>query len=228
MGPSLPVAERTSRGPAVNAAACRGVLSPSDARHPLVTDQEVIMSLRSRLAAAGAALGLALSGVAVATPTAAATPFCGITWGSLAKASTPMSTNAITAVRSGRHACYDRLVIDLAATSRTGYDVRYVSDVYAGGSGALIPLRGGARIRIIAKAPTHDGLGRTTYRPANHRELVEVSGYSTFRQVAWAGSFEGQTTVGLGVRARLPFRVFTLTDSSARTTRLVIDVAHRW
>ena len=37
-----------------------------------------------------------------------------------------------------------------------------------------------------------------------------MAGYSTFRQVAWAGTFEGQTTLALGVRARLPFRVFTL------------------
>ena len=34
--------------------------------------------------------------------------------------------------------------------------------------------------------------------------MPNVAGYRTFRQVAWAGSFEGQTTVGLGVRARLP------------------------
>lgn len=55
-------------------------------------------------------------------------------------------------------------------------------------------------------------------------------GYSTFRQVAWAGSFEGQTTLALGVRARLPFRVFSLnrTPNSGHTPRLVIDVAHRW
>jgi hypothetical protein len=52
--------------------------------------------------------------------------------------------------------------------------------------------------------------------------LVNVTGFSTFRQVAWAGSFEGQTTVGLGVRARLPFRVFTLPG------RVVVDVAHVW
>ena len=54
-----------------------------------------------------------------------------------------------------------------------------------------------------------------------------MAGYSTFRQVAWAGSFEGQTTVGLGVRARLPFRVFALTGPGTGS-RLVIDVAHRW
>ena len=57
-----------------------------------------------------------------------------------------------------------------------------------------------------------------------------VAGFDTFRQVAWAGSFEGQTTLALGARARLPFRVLTLdgTPSSDHTPRLVIDVAHRW
>ncbi|MDF2144717.1 hypothetical protein [Knoellia sp. p5-6-4] len=42
----------------------------------------------------------------------------------------------------------------------------------------------------------------------------------------WDSSFEGDTQLGLGVRARLPFRVSTLQD--AMTSRLVIDVAHRW
>jgi len=57
--------------------------------------------------------------------------------------------------------------------------------------------------------------------------MVSVSGYSTFRQVASAGSFEGYTTIALGVRARLPFRVFTAPWAD-RGSRLVIDVAHRW
>jgi hypothetical protein len=57
---------------------------------------------------------------------------------------------------------------------------------------------------------------------ANRAELVDVTGFQTFRQVAWAGSFEGTTSVGLGVRARLPFRVITLAD------RIVVDVAHFW
>jgi hypothetical protein len=57
-----------------------------------------------------------------------------------------------------------------------------------------------------------------------------VTGYRTFRQVAWAGSSEGISSIGLGVRARLPFRVFTLAGipGSATGTRLVIDVANSW
>jgi hypothetical protein len=45
--------------------------------------------------------------------------------------------------------------------------------------------------------------------------------------VGWAGSFEGQTTLGLGVRARLPFRAFVLPGPGSGS-RLVVDVAHRW
>jgi hypothetical protein len=54
-----------------------------------------------------------------------------------------------------------------------------------------------------------------------------VRGYDTFRQVAYTGSFEGQTTLGLGVRARLPFRVTTVAGPGTNT-RLVVDVAHHW
>ncbi len=45
--------------------------------------------------------------------------------------------------------------------------------------------------------------------------------------MAYAGSFEGQTTLGLGVRARLPFRAFVLAGPGDGS-RLVVDVAHRW
>jgi hypothetical protein len=76
-------------------------------------------------------------------------------------------------------------------------------------------------------APAYDiETGRSTL-PTASPELVDVSGFRTFRQVAGAGSFEGQTTIGLGVRAKLPFRVFTLTGPGSGS-RLVIDVAHRW
>jgi hypothetical protein len=97
-------------------------------------------------------------------------------------------------------------------------------------SGKPVPLRGGAALAIVLKADDHDANGAPTYTPANRSELVDVSGYRTFRQVAWAGSFEGTTQIGLGVRARLPFRVTTLTGipGSSNGTRVIIDVAHAW
>jgi len=165
--------------------------------------------------------------------TAAAAPYCGITWGSLAKSGTQDAVaDTLRNVRAGEHACFDRLVIDLGGqdVSFDSYDVRYVSQVYSDGKGDPVPVRGAADLQVTVLAPAYDDGGHATFAPANKREVVDVTGYETFRQVAWAGSFEGRTTIALGVRARLPFRVFTLDGvaNSGDTPRLVIDVAHRW
>jgi hypothetical protein len=99
--------------------------------------------------------------------------------------------------------------------------VEYVPAVEQDGSGAVVPLRGGAYLQITVGA--HDD----RYRPADRRELANVTGFTTFRQVASAGGYEGYSSVGLGVRATLPFRVVTLAGPG-NTVRVVIDVAHRW
>ncbi len=149
---------------------------------------------------------------------------CFVRWGSLPKAGPVMTTAEITSVRAGRHTCFDRLVVDLQDGSVAGaYSVRYVPQVTFDGSGDPLSLRGGAFLEVITKAPIipTDGLWDDSGR------FVDVSGYRTFRDVKWAGSFEGQTTVGLGVRARLPFRVMVL-NGPGSGSRLVVDVAHRW
>ena len=40
----------------------------------------------------------------------------------------------------------------------------------------------------------------------------------------FAGSYEGRTTIVLGVRKRLPFRVWSYTEQGYR--RVVLDIAH--
>jgi hypothetical protein len=184
------------------------------------------MLRRTRVLVAALALAAGLAPVAVVTASASAAaapaPYCGIRWGSLAKNATPTTQSHVTNLRAGRHGCYDRLVFDVRGGNVTGYHVQYVGTVYEDPTGRVVPLRGGAKLQVVADAPSYDLAGRLTYHFANRAELVNVSGYRTFRQVAWAGSFEGQTNIGLGVRARLPFRVFTLPG------RLVVDVAHLW
>jgi hypothetical protein len=196
-----------------------------------ITRKTVFAALAIMAVPAAAIACPAIAGSSSAPRTATAstvtTTSCPRGWGSLPEAKGRMVVSPITNVRTGRHACFDRLVVDLRGRA-PGYDVRYVSNVYQDGSGFLVPLRGGAKLQIIVKAPAYDINGyRPTYQPANPRELTNVTGYRTFRQVADAGSFEGQTTIGLGVRARLPFRVFTLAGPGSNS-RLVIDVAHRW
>lgn len=183
---------------------------------------------RAVITSAAAAGALALAAPAATAATTAA-PSCGITWGSGTKANgLSLSRGHLDNIRSGRHGCFDRLVLDVGdAGSGVKYDVRYVDTVHEDGSGKVVPLRGAAKLQIIARVPAYDEDFEPTYRPANRRELVDTSGYQTFRQAAWAGSFEGQTTLGLGVRGRLPVRV-TVIDGPGSTSRLVVDVAHRW
>lgn len=165
------------------------------------------------------------SGLVSAGP-AAADPYCGLVWGSLAKTDPAMSQAKVVDVRTGQHYCFDRLVVDLNGPV-AGYTVRYVPQVVQDGSGLPVQLRGQAFLQFTLNAPAYDDKGNPTYTPADAKELANVTGYRTFRQVAWAGSFEGYTSLGLGVRARLPFRVFALPGPDAGS-RLVIDVAHFW
>lgn len=171
---------------------------------------------RTRRAAAALAAAAALTSASAVAAGPASAASCAVTWGSGAKTSAPLATGRLTAVRAGHHTCYDRLVVDMTRAA-PGYDVRYVTTVYADGSGNPVPVAGGARLAVVVRK------GATSV-PA----MPSVAGYPTFRQVRWAGSFEGQTTLALGVRARLPFRVFTIRDAATNTSRLVVDVAHRW
>ncbi|WP_336087679.1 AMIN-like domain-containing (lipo)protein [Nocardia sp. SSK8] len=163
-------------------------------------------------------------GASLWTAPAAATPsYCGLTWGSLDKSAPSYARATVSAVRAGRHDCFDRMVVDLNGPV-AGYHVGYVDAVTMDGSGHPVPLRGGAFLHVTVQAPAYDDAGQATFRPAQPGEVVNVAGYQTFRQVAWAGSFEGRTGFGLGVRARLPFRVLVLENPA----RLVVDVAHYW
>ena len=167
------------------------------------------------------AISLLLLGVAPAAVSAAPASSCAVAWGSGTKATVGTATADMIGLRAGRHACFDRLVFDFRGPV-DGYWVSYVDQVTMDGSGEPVPVRGGARLSVSIGAPSYNQSYEETYIPANRRELVNVTGYQTFRQAAWAGSWEGTTTVGLGVRARLPFRVFTLSD------RVIVDVAHLW
>lgn len=157
--------------------------------------------------------------------TAPAEGSCGVTWGSGAKSDGPGTTpsSRVHNVRTGRHECYDRFVVDLTGSAR-GYNVRYVRRFRQDPSGDVIPLPGGARIEIVIRAPAVDLNGHATYPGVVGEPLpgVNLAGYETFRSTRYGGTFEGYTQFGLGVRARLPFRVLQLSH------RVVIDVAHHW
>jgi hypothetical protein len=188
---------------------------PVLAHRPTEKEETVPHPLKISLVAAftivAASLGFVSSRAGAAT-----TEYCGITWGSLAKHSGQgpgISPAPLTAVSAGQHPCFDRLVFQLNGPV-AGYNLHY-GPVLTEGQGLPLALRGGASLDIVL------------YAPANPSNVVNVSGFRTFRQVADGGSFEGYTTIGLGVRARLPFRVFTL-PGPGHQSRIVVDVAHQW
>lgn len=185
-----------------------------------------------RLVVATATLALTAAILAVApapsgaVPAPERAPFCGITWGSAIKRSAPANSpdTPLDDVRVGEHECFDRMVFDLDGPA-AGYRIQYVDEVHQQGSGNVIPLRaGGASLEIVLKLPAYDSGGNPTYDAVAPRRLprVALSGFETFRVAKYGGSFEGRTTIALGVRARLPMRVTTLDD------RIILDVAHRW
>jgi hypothetical protein len=179
-----------------------------------------------RLAATAALLALVFVGVPATGATADdAEVTCANTWGSLAKAARPLTSpdTHVVNVRAGRHECFDRLVIDHDAAA-PGYHVQYVRRYRHIASGEIIPTPGGARLEIIVRAPAIDDQGHATYDgiPGQALPRINLAGFQTFRSTRYGGTFEGQTSFGLGVRARLPFRVMKLGN------RLVIDVAHHW
>ncbi|MET8100841.1 hypothetical protein ABZV29_31000 [Streptomyces sp. NPDC005236] len=178
-----------------------------------------------------AALATVGVGVVVATPAPAGAATTAVTcptgWGSLAKTATDADDGSLTDIRTGRNDCYDRMVLDVptAGTTGIGYTVHYVDAFYQDPSGVRIPVSGGAIIEILVSAPSYDPeTNAATYPGRGGQPLpgVDLTGYRTFRDARFGASFEGVTQVGLGVRARLPFRVFQLSG------RLVIDVAHTW
>ncbi|MBX7267114.1 hypothetical protein KIF24_14555 [Micromonospora sp. Llam7] len=182
----------------------------------------VLTALVAATAAATAAPTSTLSGTS-----ATGAPYCGITWGSGDRAAGTLSSAPLVEVRTGRHDCYDRVVFEFAGTV-TGYSVGY-GETYTEGEGlALSPYTAGdALLRVSLRAPAYDDehVATVPYRVGDH--VANVLRYRTLRDVVFGGSFEGYGTFAVGVRARLPFRVFVLAGPGPHS-RIVLDVAHQW
>ncbi|WP_407547592.1 hypothetical protein QOM21_01100 [Streptomyces sp. Pv4-95] len=171
----------------------------------------------------GAGVAEAASGpVAKAAPAAA----CSTAWGSGTKSAANENTKPLKNITTSQNPCFDRMVFDIGSgPGKTGYHVGYVPAFHQDGSGERIPVGGGAILQIYVSTPSYDpASGRLTYAGKAGKPLpgVNISGYKTFKDTKFGASFEGQTQVGLGVRAKLPFRV------QQSGGQLIVDVAHTW
>ena len=164
--------------------------------------------------------------VATATTSAQAAPYCGITWGSLAKTKAPLQAGPVTGVRSGRHACFDRLVVDLKGKA-PGYTVRYVSQVTADGSGAVIPTRGGAKLPGDASTPRLHADRHCQLPPAQPRRGRQRHGLLDLPP-GRRGPARSRATPRWAWASGRGCRSGSSPSRTRPTSRLVIDVAHRW
>ena len=154
-------------------------------------------------------------------------------WDTNDETAAPYSTDALYLVRVGQHDCYDRVVLDINGPADVGYTVQYVPVVTADGSGEPVPVAGGAALAAVAHAPPQ-GLDDSGHQPgrtfAANGDLLyspsQFTGWRSLRAVRYAGYFEGQSTVAIGVREKLPFRVSTQLDGTDDIRRVVIDIAH--
>ncbi|MFH9671778.1 hypothetical protein ACH4L5_05785 [Streptomyces sp. NPDC017405] len=177
------------------------------------------------LVLAGAGLGAVTAAAGTATAATARSAACPTGWGSGAKGGVATGAVPLKDIRTGRHDCFDRMVFDVPGGGALAYHVQYVDRLVQNATGRHIPVGGGAVLDIRVGAPAYDPeSGEPAYPGQAGRPLpgVDPGGYRAFRDTRFAGSFEGETQVGLGVRARLPFRV------TRPAGRLVIDVAHTW
>lgn len=121
----------------------------------------------------------------------------------------------LTGIRSAAHTSdhFERIVFDFA-TALPGYDVRYVSQVIADGSGSPITMPGHRYLLITFRpAQGHDDSGHATIAARQALNYPMLKGYVV------AGDSEGVLTIALGLERTTGFTVNELPG------RIYIDVA---
>ncbi len=126
----------------------------------------------------------------------------------------------VTEVRAARHDGYDRVVFELAGPgdAQAGWTVGYTDDPRTQGEGAVVDLPGEATLSVLLTGTSYPA---DTGAPAyDSSRLLLGDGLALVTDVSYGGTFEGQDDAFVGVRTRVPFRVFRLSSPE----RVVIDL----
>ncbi|ONI88374.1 hypothetical protein ALI22I_18585 [Saccharothrix sp. ALI-22-I] len=134
-------------------------------------------------------------------------------------ASSMTQTPVLTNIRTGRHADFDRVVLDLNG-HRPQFFIRCVDQLIYDGSGYPSSLPGNYFLEVRSTpAQAHDDNGNPTYTGPRS---FETPALTNVQAVEITGDYEANLTVGIGMRRDSWHRVFLL-DAP---TRVVIDVGH--
>lgn len=124
----------------------------------------------------------------------------------------------IGVVRVGRHTGYDRVVWEFTGPGRPSYQVRYVDEPLADGSGDVVDVLGQAYLEVLI---TTVGIPAAGTSPPKDASASSISGTVIAQAMPVYGGFEGYGQAFVGVRdQQRPFKVTVLT----KPTRLVVDV----
>jgi hypothetical protein len=130
----------------------------------------------------------------------------------------PATVAVLTDVRVGTHDGYDRIVFEFEGDEFSPWEVKYVAQPTACGSGKDVMFGGTAALQVnLFQAQAHDEQGQLTIP-----SIDIAAGYPAIVQALSTCDFEALVTWVVGTDGDLPFRAFELTEPS----RLVIDVQH--
>ncbi len=125
----------------------------------------------------------------------------------------------VSGIRTGRQDGYDRVVLELGGTGTPGWDVRYVDQAYAQGTGDPLEVAGEAVLQVTvtgAGYPFDTGVEEWA-----GPDPLPGNGTRTVTEVVWDATFEGTSVALVGTTGEAPFRVYSLEDP----TRVVVEVA---
>jgi hypothetical protein len=162
------------------------------------------------------------SGAATSEPTPEAPPTSTDTVTDPAGPTAPAAV--LAAIRTADRGSYDRVVFEFTGTFG-GYSVGYVDELTEDPTGDPVELAGTAILAVAIQGATMNNAFQTS-------DTVPLAAYTgpkritpnlpSIKEVADAGDFEAVLSMGVGVGAKVGFRVLKLADPA----RLVIDIAH--
>lgn len=129
-----------------------------------------------------------------------------------------MSSLQGSAIRTGRHACFERVVIDFAGSGLLpGRRVEYVRDpVLLSPSDMTVNIRGNATLVIKVASWMGDPLNGVDPGPSQ----IFPTNVSKIKELRLIENFEGMHQWAVGLDRARPFRLFTLTNPP----RIVVDI----
>lgn len=123
-------------------------------------------------------------------------------------------TARLVGIRTSRQDGFDRIEFTFDGAP-PGWRVGYTSAI-RDGAGRRVALRGGAQLVVAFQPAQAHWQGGASSFGARSR----TPGYDSLRQVSLVGDIEGRVRFGLGLDARVGFRVFEATTPS----RIIVDL----